>query len=185
VGARVIEKRDGRTGKETRALVVVCAAVVGPLALTYFLIAADMRSDLSELRPRQGAAAAEFTLVGWKDLEADPPHTPQLPAGQARLLGYMMDGYKPVRGGTPVKMFVLMPEAGQLLHPAHRIPDEMVEVWLGGDAPVPYKDRELVWATGQLRRVRLKAEEGTALYALTAAAVEPAAQRDITRWFAP
>ena len=32
----------------------------------------------------------------------------------------MMDGYRPSRDGEQVSMFILLPEAGQFLHPAHR-----------------------------------------------------------------
>jgi hypothetical protein len=108
-----------------------------------------------------------------------------LPTGPVRMLGYMMDGYHPVRDGTYVKMFVLMPEAGQLLHPAHRLRDEMVEVWLAGGQSIPYMDRNLVWVEGKLQRIRQKARDGLASYAIREAAIERAPDRDIMRWFAP
>ena len=96
------------------------------------------------------------------------------------MLGYMMDGYRPVPDGAPVAMFVLMPEAGHLFHPAHRIPDEMVEVWLAEGASVAYKDRDMVWVEGLLRR-----SEGRAAYAMTNAFVARADERAIAQWFAP
>jgi hypothetical protein len=191
MGARVIVKRDLRAArrKETRAIALIIAAVLGPLLLTYLLIAVDMRSELSELRPRQATSDDGAALVSWKDLEtnneAGRQRNPELPAGRARMLGYMMDGYQPVRDGTDVKMFILMPEAGQLLHPAHRLPDEMVEVWLADDRSIPYLDRNLVWVEGKLQRVRQKSRDGLASYAIREAAVERASERDITRWFAP
>jgi hypothetical protein len=77
---------------------------------------------------------------------------------------------------------MLMPEAGQLLHPAHRIPDEMVEVWL--KTRVPFKERSLVWVSGVLT---LTAQHGgeEASYAMRDAAIEPAIESDIKRWFKP
>src|SRR5260370_34728536 len=97
----------------------------------------------------------------------------------------MMDVYHPVRDETAVKMFILMPEAAQLLHPAHRHPDEMVEVWLASGRSVSYVDRNLVWVEGTLQRVHQSSREGLASYAIRDAAVERASDRDITRWFAP
>src|SRR5579862_7564585 len=147
MGARVIEKRDNNRiarRKETRAIAFIFAAILGPLVLMYLLIAADMRSDLSELKSRKAHFDDGVALVDWRHLAASDDggrkRTAQLPSGRARMLGYMMDGYQPVRDGTAVKMFILMPEAGHLLHPAHRIPDEMVEVWLDGNRSIPYLD---------------------------------------------
>jgi hypothetical protein len=191
MGGRIIEKPDLRTARknEARAIATICAAIMGPMLLTYLLIAADMRSDLSGLKSRPADARGGAVLVGWKDLEMSDEagrkqRTAELPGGRARMLGYMMDGYQTVQDGTAVRMFILMPEAGQLLHPAHRIPDEMVEVWLDGGRSVPYTDRKLVWVEGNLRKIRQKTTGGHACYAIGEATVEHASERDITRWFA-
>ncbi|MDQ1474266.1 MAG: hypothetical protein QOJ99_5746 [Bryobacterales bacterium] len=80
---------------------------------------------------------------------------------------------------------MLMPDAGQLLHPAHRTSDEVVEVWLGEDKSVSYRDRRLIWVEGRLRRLRTKPTEGLASFALADAVTERASPRDITRWFTP
>jgi hypothetical protein len=47
-------------------------------------------------------------------------------------------------------MFILLPEAGQFLHPAHRISNQMVEV--RPTHPLAFRYRELVWASGILNR---------------------------------
>jgi hypothetical protein len=155
---------------DLKAISVVGACTIGPLLLTYLLIAADMRSDLSELTPRQ-AAAEGVPLVGWKDLVARPE-------GRVRMLGYMMDGNQPLRDGTPVTMFILMPEAGQFLQPAQRTTGAMVAVRIANGQSVPFRFRSLVWAQGILRKQ-------TAAYAIVEALAQPAGEREIGRWFTP
>ena len=80
-------------------------------------------------------------------------------------------------------MFVLMPEAGHFLHPAHRIPEEMVEVWL--NRPVWFKYRRLVWVSGTLTRTSNSPNSDKALFAMHNALITPAADPEIARWFTP
>src|ERR1035438_8517643 len=101
-----------------------------------------------------------------------------------KMLGYMMDGYKFARNGVPVTMFVLMPSAGHFLHPAHRDPDEMVEVWLRSGTVI-FENRQLIWASGAFERLPLHGAEDHALYALRNASVESASYKDIKNWFGP
>lgn len=177
MGARLIVRHDSGAARrrETRTIATVLASIVGPCLLMALLIASDMRSDLSELRPVFKLWADGAELVGWPQLRPDAA----LPRDRARMLGYMMDGYRPVPDGAPVAMFVLMPDAGHLLHPAHRIREEMVEIWLTQGASVTYKDRDMVWVEGLLRR-----SEGRSAYAMTDAFVARADQRAIALWFA-
>jgi hypothetical protein len=95
----------------------------------------------------------------------------------------MMDGYKMSPDGALVKMFILMPEAGHLLHPAHRIPKEMVEIW--PTIPVPFKYRSLVWATGLITLNPGGHDSDKASYTMQEAGIELAVERDIMRWFKP
>ncbi len=99
------------------------------------------------------------------------------------MIGYMMDGYKPSADGASVRMFVLLPEAGQFLHPAHRIPNQMVEV--RPRKPITFRDRQLVWARGTLNRTTGKPGDEKASWAMGDAEVEPAEPRDISKWFEP
>jgi hypothetical protein len=192
VGARIIRRRDlsARQGNDGRAIAVVFAAILGPLLLTYLLIAADIRSDLSELKPSHAVADDGARLVGWTELAANDTghgnkHAVHLADGRVRMLGYMMDGYQPVRDGTPVSMFILMPEAGHLLHPAHRIPSQMVEIRLTSGHSIPYRDRSLVWVTGLLGNTSGTVNGEHADYAMTEASTAFAEDRDIARWFVP
>jgi len=199
VGTRFIKKRgiSAAQGKrEFRALAAILCAVVLPLALAFVLVALNMRSDLSELMPAEALPDGSAVLIGWQDLEVPEgkavslEQTRSQPERRVRMLGYMMesygmDGRTPSPDGTPVRMFVLMPEAGHILHPAHRIPDQMVEVWPTG--PVPFRFRSLVWSTGNLTRTRGPHgwHDDKPLYTMASADVQPAVDSDITLWFKP
>jgi hypothetical protein len=103
--------------------------VAFPLLLAYILIAADMRSDLSRTSARSHGPVDGATLVGWTDLKHTEAHR-----GLVRMLGYMMSAYQPAPDGRRVYMFVLMPEAGHLIRPGHRLPHERSEVRLHAGA---------------------------------------------------
>jgi hypothetical protein len=180
VGARTIRKRDdsARKKQETLTLWAIIVALAFPMILAAALVAMDMRSDLSELKST-GQMDDKGTLpVGWPDLEGQREGT-----GRIRMIGYMMDGYQPSREGATVDMFVLLPEAGQFLHPAHRIPNQMVEVH--PSHPVVFHYRDLVWAAGILNRTMSNHRDDKAAYAMIAAEVAPASARDIGKWFHP
>ena len=186
MGTRVIKMRGisaAQRRRESRALASIICAVVLPLILAFVLVALNMRSDLSELIPSEALPDGTATLIGWQDLEIPEGKTVSLeqtrwqPGRRVRMLGYMMDSHG--------RMFVLMPEAGLILHPAHHIPDQMVEVW--PTTPVPFRFRSLVWSTGNLERTRGShgSHDDRPLYTMTSAEVQPAVESDITLWFKP
>lgn len=198
MGTRVIKTRgisSAQGRRESRALVTIICAVVLPLVLAFILVALNMRSDLSDLMPTEALPDHTATLIGWQDLEIPYGKTLSLeqthwqPDRRVRMLGYMMDNYgmdglKPLPDGAFVRMFVLMPEAGHFLHPAHRVPEQMVEVW--PSHPVVFRFRSLIWSTGNLARTsgsHGRTGDDTALYAMTDADAGPAVQSDITLWF--
>lgn len=155
--------------------------------LGFFLIALDTRPDLSGGHPR-GTGANEIALpVGWPSLLVDDAasrtwaDTSPKNGVIVKILGYMMDGYQFAPRGSRVRMFVLMPSAGTFLHPAHRDPDEMVEVWVKAGT-VAFEERQLVWASGKFERLVTSGEDH-ALYALREASVAPALDQDIAGWF--
>jgi hypothetical protein len=180
VGAPTIRKRDdsARRKQETLTLWAIIAAMAFPMVLAVALVAMDMRSDLSEMKSTGQRDDKGAVPVGWPDLERgrEGPR-------RVRMIGYMMDGNQPSRDGATVDMFVLMPEAGQFLHPAHRIPNQMVEVRPSN--PVVFHYRDLVWATGTLNRTMSTHEDDKAGCAMTGADVNPAADREIGKWFRP
>jgi hypothetical protein len=178
-----VERGDGRT------LGLILAGVGAPMFLGYCLIAMDTHPDLSDGQPHVSVSNPVPVPLGWpslrvrelriSDREENRPKNGTL----VKMLGYMMDGYHYARSGTAVPMFILMAEAGHFLHPAHRIPDEMVEVWPKAGGTV-FHDRELVWACGKFESLT-NAAAGNAIYALREAVVMPASYQEIAGWFAP
>ena len=179
MGARVIRKPDipARRKKQTLIMWAIMAAVGSPIFLAYILVAMDMRADLSELKPARHASENGVVPVGWEDLgQRSVP-------GRVRMIGYMMDGYSRRTQSRAVDMFVLLPEAGHFLHPAHRVPNQMVEVW--PNHLVHFEERELVWVEGTLNRTIGRHADDTAAWAMGDAEVIAAAPREIATWFQP
>jgi hypothetical protein len=81
-------------------------------------------------------------------------------------------------------LFILVPSADHFLHPAHRDPDETVEVWLKSGT-VTFENRQLIWASGVFERLPLQRAEDHALYTLSNASVKSASYEDIKNRFAP
>ena len=180
MGARTILRRDDSAirRKENLTFWTITAAIGLPMILAVFLVALDMRTDLSELKAAGAADDKGILSVGWPDLREGRGINKRV-----RMIGYMMDDFKPISDGARADTFVLLPEAGQFLHPAHRIPNQMVVVWTS--YPVAFKRRELVWATGNLNPTLRRSGENQAAYAMIFAEVTPAAERDIGKWFHP
>ena len=175
---------------EGRTLGLILFGMGAPMLLGFYLISLDTRPDLSDALPSTARTTNDAILVGWPSLR-EPDYFsrsryPEVPKNGtvAKMLGYMMDGYKYAGDGVPVKMFMLMPSAGHFLHPAHRDPDEMVEVWLKSGT-AKFKNRQLVWACGEFERLAQHSTEEHALYALRNASVAPASYGDIKTWFGP
>ena len=80
-------------------------------------------------------------------------------------------------------MFILAPDAGRLLHPAHRLPDQTVKIWPA--SPAPFRFRSLVWVAGLIARTKGRRDGVDTMYAITGAEIHAAVQSDITLWFKP
>jgi hypothetical protein len=162
VGTRVIRNRR----KEAWTLAAIMIAVGLPVILIGALAAVDARIDLSDWKPGVRGTA----IIGWPDL-------PTRAGSQVEMLGYMMDE------DPSSRVFILTPEAGQFLHPAHRIPEEMIEVHLA--EPGRFQYRRLVWVSGVLTFTSGPPRPDRALYALKNAILQPAPETDIPRFFRP
>jgi hypothetical protein len=156
VGARTLRRRDDSARKKQEPLTLW--TIIVALAFPMLLAVALVAMDMrSDL--------SELKSTGQVDDEG---------AGRVRMIGYMTDGYQPSRDGAMVDMFVLLPEAGQFLHSAHSIPNRMV-----------FHHRDLVWASGILSQTQSTHGDDRAAYAMIAAEVNPATERDIGKWFHP
>lgn len=188
VGAEAFVRRSpaGRRGLRTGEFWAVAILTGFAMILAWFLVAADLRSDLSDLRPSRKMTDPATILIGWPDL-ASPQHIERAsppPGIRVQMLGYMMEGYVPRPEVKEVETFVLMPDAGQILRPARRNPREMVQVLLRGHTR--FRNRELVWVSGVIERGDCTSGDSAIVsYCMKDGDVWPAEQREITRWFTP
>lgn len=195
VGARTLPIRSGssvRRSPGTREIAAIAILTTLAVALAWFLVATDMRSDLSVLRPLRRATDPQTILIGWPEIRdfQNLQKWSELRRGirpadiRVRMLGYMMKGRTPASEGEDIGTFILMPQAGQMLWAASRNPDDMVEVWLR--RPARFRNRELVWVSGRIEHAaRTSGGTSPASYVMRDSEVSPAEQREITRWFAP
>jgi hypothetical protein len=162
--------------------------IVIPVLGIVWGIAATTKPDLSDLVPVQQSAAPDVVL-GWSALVRDDAHSRQTPSSpahtgaQVRVLGYMVQTNGAVSEGQSVRDFVLLPEAGHLLHPAHRFGDQMIAVKLRDSTEVQFSQMALVWAWGMFRVESGDPGGPTPVYGMTQAGVRRANESDIAKYF--
>jgi hypothetical protein len=141
--------------------------------------------DISDLSP-VFAKADDYTILNWIELErhrsALQQGTGAFTGARIQALGYMMETDRPVPTGKSVREFVLLPDAGNFLHPAHRFGDQMIVVHLDA-REIRFVPRSLVWAKGILRASPGDPAGSRPLYDLDEAIVFPASKMDIQHYF--
>jgi len=95
----------------------------------------------------------------------------------------MADDDQAVRDGTSVENFVLLPDAGTLLHPAHRHGDQMIAVRLKSGYTIRFAEGRLLWVWGTLRVLPGDTEGRDPLYVLEDARAELAMKADMAKYF--
>ena len=168
-----------------RALIAPVAVVCLPAIVVFVLASYPSGPDLFHLIPLT-SHSDRYLILEWANLRRahNALIVDAIPSGtMIRALGYMMDGDRPGRDGERVRSFVLLPEAGDALHPADRFGDEMVNVELQAGNEVSFSGRSLVWVWGTLRALPGDPSGHQALYALENARAEPADKRDISKYF--
>jgi hypothetical protein len=157
VGSRAKVKKKPTVSKRDsiRALILVAVVAGVPILGTIFVTASTSEPDLSDLTPIT-QRAGKYLVLDWSALLQNDPRVSKtatvIPAGaEVQALGYMMDGDRSIRKDQWVQDFVLLPEAGNLMHPAHRIRDQMIAVHLEPDTRIQFSPRALVWAWGNLQ----------------------------------
>jgi hypothetical protein len=173
--------------EEVRTFALIVCMIVIPILGIVWAIAATTKPDLSDLVPIQQSPGPYFVL-GWPALLHDNARSVQTPfvahnGAQVRVLGYMVETNGAVSEGQSVRDFVLLPEAGHLLHPAHRFGDQMIAVQLRHSAEVPFSELALVWAWGTFRVQPGDPGGSTPLYGITQAGVQRANESDIAKYF--
>ena len=170
-----------------RVLLLVIAVAGVPILGTVFVTNSTSEPDLSELTP-VSPRAGQYLVLDWSELLQNTSGVSKtgtvVPAGaEVQVLGYMMDGDRSVRKNQWVQDFVLLPEAGTLLHPAHRIRDQMIAVHLEDGTRIQFSPRALVWVWGNLKTSAGLGPRSEALYTLERARAKPAGKSDILTYF--
>ncbi len=180
VGRRLSISRN----REIRTLILVLATSLAPALLFAIGIAATLQTDLSDLSPMHGVGPGG-AILKWSSLRReDRRSTSAVRAGagagaEVRVLGYMMEGERPAPEGAWVREFYLLPDAGNMFHPAHRDGDQMIAVHLAGGARIRFTSRTLVWAWGSLQSLPGDPDGPKPLYTLDQAQAQPAGQDEI------
>jgi hypothetical protein len=165
--------------------VIICVPVLGSL----WAITATTQPDLSELSPVT-VETPEYAVLAWPSLlrghsNVQNAQSTIFPRASIQVLGYMMDGARPIRAGQPTKSFVLLPDAGNIMHPAHRFGDQMIAVHLRDGDLIKFSPKTLVWVWGTLQSSPGDRAGSEPLYALGNARAELAPKADIDKFFRP
>lgn len=159
-------------------MLLILAITGVPVLGTLLAVVSTIHPDLSNLVPR-GPAEDGRRLLDWSALQ----HGDVSPAAPVQALGYMAETDRSIRAGDWVRIFVLLPEAGNLLHPAHRLGNQMIEVQLRGVESIQFSAGSLVWVRGILQSVPGDPARFEPLYRLQEAHVELADKGHIQRYF--
>ena len=136
------DRRRERVSRQARRILifpigVICLAAAVPALL---MLRTPVQPDLFDLTPMSPRADG-YVLVAWHELErarrALKEGEPSS-GSPTRVLGYMMEADAPVRNGQQIQRFVLLPDAGSAVHPAHRFGDQMVKVHLKEGIAFPF-----------------------------------------------
>jgi len=127
-------------------------------------------------------------VLNWSTLLRDHAHaldagSPLFAGAPVQALGYMVESDHSDSEGEWVQNFVLLPEAGNLLHPAHRFGDQMITVHLSPDARVRFSSRALVWVWGTFGAFAGDPAGSKPLYSIDRARVQPTEREDIRKYF--
>jgi hypothetical protein len=161
-----------------RTLVAVILITCVPVLGTLFAIVSTTEPDLSDLAPiRQ--PPGHSVLLSWPALRRGQFSA----AAPVQALGYMVESDRAPHPGERVRDFVIVPEAGNLLHPAHRVPNEMIEVRLCEGEQIQFNPRSLVWVWGVFRTSPGDPAGVQPLYHLEQARVQLADKSDIRNYF--
>jgi len=173
--------------EEVRTLLLIAAGISIPVAGALWAISVTSRPDLSDLVPI-GNSIGNHSVLNWSNLLRDHPHSldagsPLFTGEPVQALGYMVESDRASSEGEWVQDFVLLPEAGNMLHPAHRFGDQMIAVHLERDARVRFSSKALVWVRGTFRASAGDAVGAKPLYALERAHVQRANKDEIRKYF--
>jgi hypothetical protein len=172
---------------EIRTVVLIAALALVPAGGTVAVIALTSQPNLSEFNA-VGNHVPGYSLLSWSKLLWDPrqalnAEAAALTGRPAEVLGYMMGGDRAPDKGRWVRAFVLLPEPGNLFHPAHRFGDQMIAVRLLDGTRFRFSPRTLVWVRGKLKAKSGDPAGNTPLYSLEEAYAQLAEKGEIWKYF--
>jgi len=187
---RVKRKKKATVSREDSIRVLLLVTVIAgvPILGTIFVTASTSEPDLSELAPISDRTGGYVVLDRSLLLQDHPPDLRRATAGLAagtevQALGYMFDSGRPISRSEWVTEFVLLPEAGNLLHPAHRIRDQMISIHLEDGKRIQFSPRALVWVWGSFGVLSEPSGRSKPLYTLQRASAKLAERTEIHRYF--
>ncbi len=161
-----------------RAFVLVVAFACVPVLGTLLAIVSTTEPDLSDLTPIRHPRG-QYVLLDWLALR----HGQFSLAASVQALGYMAESDRSLHTGDRVRDFVLLPEAGNILHRAHRIPDQMIAVHLREGEQIQFSLRSLVWVWGTFQASPSDPAGIEPLYHLDEARAKRADKSEISTYF--
>lgn len=153
-------------------IAITCVPVLG----TLLAVVSTTEPDLLALTRQR---IDEFAMLNWFALREGRFAA----KASVQALGYMAEGDRPPHKGEWVRDFVLLPDAGNLLHPAHRIPDEMIAVRLQEGDLIQFFPRSLVWVWGTLQMQPGDPAGSQPLFRVDRARAKPADKSEISKYF--
>jgi hypothetical protein len=182
-----IKVSEERRREHSRALALIVAIISIPVLGAILVVVSTTKPDLSELIP-SNKQVGEYIVLSWPELLQAKRNelnsaAANLSGAKIRALGYIVDGDKAIHPGDLVQHFVLLPDAGNFLDPAHRYGDQMVSVSLKESDRIPFSPRRLVWVWGTFRASPGDPSGRTPLYSLKDARAQVADPADIGQYF--
>ena len=170
---------------EVRTLLLVLSITCVPVLATVLLVISTTKPDLADLKKRSDRIG-NYLVLDWSALERDrvaKTGPGKFDGAAVHAIGYMMEGDAPIKTGERITDFVLLPEAGNAFHPAHRFGDQMVAVHLEKGNQILFSPRSLVSAWGTFRTSPGDPAGPEPLYHLDQARAQPANRDDVHRYF--
>jgi len=189
VRAAAARKRWRSRADERKTLLLIIAIVMVPtVGAALAIMTSPMGPDLSDLVSIKPAADGKG-ILDWPVLLREHAFglssDPRMMVGAADCaLGYMAAGDEPVRDGDQTNEFILLPETGNLLHPAHRFGDQMIDVRLRAGGKLRFASQSLTWVCGIFHSSSGDPEGHEPLYLLADANATRVERSYIARYFA-
>jgi hypothetical protein len=146
--------RRKSTARGSRTFAIVVLASVAPVLGTIMIVVSSTKPNFSYRTFPESAKDGVLTL-DWSTLyklEEECRKAVALPAAYVkptvRVPGYMLQPRQPGASRTEVTAFLLVPDPGHWLHPAHE--DDGVFVRMNGGGKTLLRLRQAVWVQGKL-----------------------------------